>query len=328
MGQSRQQRREKSAFQHAGRLVERLLRRSGWLYARDGRAARKMARLATWAARGARQRPGADIGLALLLEARSYARRADLSWRHGKLRRAADEAQYARKLFADPRVAQHVTDHGARLAMTEAWIVIHQDDAAEALRIGDGAAAFFRDVARDMEGYVKALGTLASIRIVMDDFRGATRHIVEAVDIGKTCADNATYGTLVHNASICAAKTGDPEAAACFAEGCAILERNGALEHLRVARLLPAELHRMDGRPDDALAIYHATRGEYLEQGEHENAARVSVSIVEILIEQRRYSEAGLLGRGALPLLTAAGWQRDARRLRELLRQPGVTPAC
>jgi tetratricopeptide (TPR) repeat protein len=324
----RRPRADDGAFHRATRLTERLLRRSGWLYARDLRSACKMARLATWAARGASRRPGADIGLALLLEARSYARRADLSWRRGNLRRADEEARRARSIYGDPRVAPHVTDHETRLAMTEAWIAHSQGNSAAALAMVIDAAAFFRDIARDMEGYVKALGTLASIRIQMQDYREATPTLVEAVRIGKTVADHATFGSFVHNVAVCASKTGDPEAAACFAEGCAILERNGAHEHLRIARLHMAELHRMDGRPDEALAVYHDVRAEYLQREEHENAARVAVDIISVLVEQSRYPEALLLGRRALELLVAGGWNRDGERLRELLRQCGVTPAC
>jgi tetratricopeptide (TPR) repeat protein len=255
----------------------------------------------------------------LRLEADAWRELAEVWKRCNHLMRARRAALRAKALYRRPELAPLKDE--ARLDLTLGQIVFQQNQHEQGLAIVQRAGERLRDDWHDPLAFAKALAIYGTLLMRIREYERALPYFHESIKAGGSVLDDDefTVAANLFNHAFCAIETGDPSGPENLALAREKFEALGLVDPLLRCDALGAVLLRRQGRVSEAISELYKVRSAFAALGLPNTASRWTVTIVEWLMEQQRFSEAVHAAEGEKQHLLDAGLYDDATRLDELL---------
>jgi tetratricopeptide (TPR) repeat protein len=253
----------------------------------------------------------------LRLEAEAWSELAYIHTRCSHLRRARGAALRAKALYRRKPLAP--TRDEARIDVILGSIIFQQNDHERGLALVERAAETLRSEWHDAAAFARAKAMYGTLLIRTDAFERAMPCFHESLVAGRDLLDDVTIASNLYNHAVCALKLGRPggrESLARAREKFAELDLAIGVLHCDVQNAIV--LHD-EGRVSEAISEMYKLRTASSTLSLPQFAARLTVTIVRWLKEQRRDSEARHAARGWRRHLVHGGLVAEVAQLDELL---------
>lgn len=297
--------------------IRHLLRHAETLSLHEPARAAILGELATMIVRRVRLRSRARRTSLLRLEADAWRELAEIMNRCSNFPRARRAALRAKALYRRLDAAPRQDE--ARLDLTLGQILFQQGDQSLGLMIVEHAGVRLRTNWKNRLASAKARAIYGGLLIRARDFARAMPHFHESLIEGGDLLDDFTVAANLFNHAICAVKLQKPEGAESLARARREFEHLGSRVSVVYCDQLAAVMLHDAGKVRKAVSELYKVRRAFQALSLPRCAARVTVNIVEWLIEQRRFSEARLAAKGARKQLVDGGLLAEAAKLDELL---------
>lgn len=301
--------------------VKKLNETSRGLMMRDARRALMFAQLASAVAPRVKCRTTVAAGEIQRLTAEALYLCACGYLRCRRCYEAKEAAERAMRAYRDTGSADDVRKELAIVEMFYGQIVFYRGNTERGLRIIARAAHVLLHVCKDKRLYAIAVTFYAMQLLVQRKFRLCLRALDEAMFYALEIDDKVIIASILHNVSGAAAELGLTGALPCRNISRERFEELRLDSEVPKSRYITYSLLKRAGKHNEAVSELYMIRQEFLDRGLPVVAAQTVVQIVEQLILLGRYSEARYVGEEGLQILTEAGVEFDAARLRVLLRK-------